>query len=737
MMNVLKGEEVTLQIKGQIEDIVFNNETNGYTVCSLAVDEELITAVGILPFVSTGDIIVANGNFMNHPVYGEQFKINNFEKVMPSSTAEIEKYLGSGIIKGVGPATSKKIVKKFGDDTIRVLRFEPYKMAEIHGITKEKAEQISDEVNKEWELWKIVIFMQQYGIGVTNANRVYKEYGLNAIEKIKVNPYNLLNILYGVEFSVIDKMAMTLGTDYNSSFRISSAIKYALNLVSRNGHTCVLEEELINFVGQLINVEKELITNELTALTYNKDVYVENGYAFSSSYYEAEDTIAKRVMMMCNDKVKTVYNLDKKIKDVEQQLEMDLSEEQKKAIQFVFENKITIITGGPGTGKTTIIKTLIRLLEDEKMDFALCAPTGRAAKRITETTGEDAKTLHRLLSLGKTEEDGLSISYEVSKIEKDVVIVDEVSMVDTVLLHFLMKALLSKTRLVLIGDSDQLPSVGPGNVLKDLIESDKVPTVHLTEIYRQARESEIIVNAHKINQGEPIDLSSRDRDFFFIKANDIVKQVCDLTSERLLKYAHVDALQEIQVLTPTKKGDSGTRNLNKELQKVLNPESKSKKEKEYGNIIFREGDKIMQTKNNYDIYWETKDGKHYGTGIFNGDMGIISRIFGDNIEVIFDDDKVVEYDATNLEELEHAYAITIHKSQGSEFPVVVMPILNASPLLYTRNLLYTGVTRAKELLVIIGEEAIVRGMIANNSLKKRNTGLQKKKKKYMQLFQKV
>ena len=376
-------------------------------------------------------------------------------------------------------------------------------------------------------------------------------------------------------------------------------------------------------------------------------------------------------------------------------------------------------------------------MQDEGLELALCAPTGRAAKRITETTGEEAKTLHRLLALGKTEEDGFTISYEVPKIDKDVVIVDEVSMVDTVLFQFLIKALLDKTRLILIGDSDQLPSVGPGNVLKDLIESNVVPMVKLTEIYRQAQESQIIVNAHQINQGEQIDLSSRDGDFFFMRANNVIKQVCELTSDRLLRYGNYDSMQDIQVLTPTKKGDSGTRSLNKELQNALNPKSQFKKEKEFGSVIFREGDKVMQTKNNYDIYWESKDGKNYGSGIFNGDMGIINHISEEGIEVIFDEDKVVDYDSTNLEELEHAYAITIHKSQGSEFPVVVMPILQGPPMLYTRNLLYTGVTRAKQLLVIVGEEMIVKHMIENNHTKRRNTGLKFKLEKYMQIFRKM
>ena len=413
---------------------------------------------------------------------------------------------------------------------------------------------------------------------------------------------------------------------------------------------------------------------------------------------------------------------------------MDLSDEQKRAIKMVLNNKISIITGGPGTGKTTIIKTIIKLLELEKLEIALCAPTGRAAKRITETTGQEAKTLHRLLTIGKTEEEGISLNFEVPKINQDVVIVDEVSMLDTIVMHFLLRGLKDKTRLVLIGDCDQLPSVGAGNILKDLIDSDLVPVAKLTQIYRQARESQIIVNAHKINQGENIDLSARDGDFFFINGTDILKQVSELVSNRLKKYGNYDSLKDIQVLTPTKKGESGTRILNKGLQDILNPQMRNKNEKDFGSVTFREGDKVMQIKNNYDLYWETKDGKNYGTGVYNGDMGIINQISDDGIEVVFDDEKYALYDNTNIEELEHAYAVTVHKSQGSEFPVVVMPIIQGPPMLYTRNLLYTGVTRAKELLVIVGNANVVNHMIANNDIKKRNTELKYKLNKYFQIF---
>ena len=725
-----------MEIKGQVESIVYYNEENGYTVCNLDVNNELITAVGNMPFISVGDILQIDGTIINHAIYGEQIKVNSFEKIMPSTTVEVEKYLGSGIIKGVGPATAKKIISKYGEDTVNIIRFEPYKLAEISGITSEKAVKISEEFNKEWQLWQIVIFLQKYEIGATNANRVYKELGIYAIDKIKDNPYVLLNVLYGVGFETVDKMAISLGFDYNSEFRISSGIKYALGLSSRNGNTCSRIDELTTYVANILKVPEELVNNEITNLSYNKELYIEDEYVYLGYFFEAEDAIARRIMMMCNDKVKKSINIDSKISDVEKLNDLELSSEQKKAIKMVFNNKVSIITGGPGTGKTTIIKCILKLLELEKLDYSLCAPTGRAAKRISETTGEEAKTLHRLLTLGKMEDEGYAINYEVPKLDQDVIIVDEVSMVDTLLMHFLLKALKDHTRLVLIGDSDQLPSVGPGNVLKDLIESDLVPVTKLTQIYRQARESEIIINAHKINSGEMIDLSSKDGDFFFINGTNILNQVSELVTERLKKYGDYNPFVDIQVLTPTKKGESGTRFLNKELQKALNPNAVNKNEKEYGGIIFREGDKVMQIKNNYDLTWESLDGKNYGSGVYNGDLGIIKTIHDDSMEVIFDEDKLVLYDMASIDELEHAYAITVHKSQGSEFPVVVMPLIFGPPMLYTRNLLYTAVTRAKELLVIVGDRNVVSRMIANNEIKKRNTGLKFKLDKYFHIFEK-
>lgn len=525
-----------MELKGQIEEIIFSNENNSYTVCSMSVNGGDITAVGYLPFLNIGDLIVAHGEFVNHNLYGKQFKINTFEKAIPNTTNEIEKYLGSGIIKGIGPATSKKIVNKFGEDTIYTLQYEPEKLTSIKGITKSRAMEISESFNNVWELWQIVIFLQQYGIGTVNANRIYKEYGMNAINAIKENPYALLNILYGVDFKHIDKMALSMGIESTSSFRVSSGIKYALNLAARNGHTCVLEVNLVEYVSNVLDVERDLVKNELTALTYSKEIYREDDFVFLKDYYEAEETVAKKLLMLSRNFTKKIHSLDSKIEETERELNIELSKEQRDAVKACFENQLVIITGGPGTGKTTIIKVLIHLFKKQSTEVALCAPTGRAAKRMEEATSEDAKTLHRLLELGKMEENKLNLEYTVNKIKQQVVIVDEMSMVDIVLMNYLVRGLLENTKLILIGDCDQLASVGPGSVLNDLIESDVFVTKRLTEIYRQAAESKIVTNAHKINDGDKeIVVNEKSGDFFFIRENNIVEQIIELVSTRLPK----------------------------------------------------------------------------------------------------------------------------------------------------------------------------------------------------------
>lgn len=524
-----------MEIKGQIENIIYSNETNGYTVCEISSDMHSMTAVGYLPFINIGDVIIAKGEIVKHNVYGEQFKINSFEKVMPSNLNEIEKYLGSGIIKGIGPATAKKIITKFGEESIYVLKCEPHRLAEIKGINQEKAEIISEEFNMLWELWQIVTFLQKYDIGTANANRVYKELGVSAIDIIKENPYILLDVLYGVGFEKVDRIASELGIEYNSPYRISSAIKHGLKLALRNGHTCVSLQSLIDFVVNTLGVVSETVSNELTALSYAKQVYIDGEMVFLKEYYEAEENIAKKLVSLSLDKVRKSANLDKKIAEQEEKIGISLSNDQKKAIEMVFSNKVSIITGGPGTGKTTIIKMLVKLFTYENKSISLCAPTGRAAKRITETTGEDAKTLHRLLEIGKTADEGIDLNMMVSKILSDVVIVDEMSMVDTAVMNYLVKGLKDSTKLVLIGDADQLPSVGAGSILKDLIDSSIIPTMNLTEIYRQAKESNIIVNAHKINDGENISFEEKEGDFLFVKETNSMEQLNDIILNKLSK----------------------------------------------------------------------------------------------------------------------------------------------------------------------------------------------------------
>lgn len=528
-----------LEIKGQIDNIIYTNESNGYTVCEMINDRQVVTLVGYLPFVNVGDVIIANGEMIKHNVYGEQFKVSSFEKAMPTGLEEIEKYLGSGIIKGIGPVTASKIIDRFGEDSIYVLKCEPYKLAEIKGITSEKANLISEEFNKLWSLWQLVTFLQKYDIGNVNATRVHQELGENALDVIKENPYILLDILYGVGFEKIDKIAFELGVEYNSPYRVGSCIKHGLKLALKNGHTCVNQKTLIEFVANTLGVEEDTVQNELVALTYSKQIYVENELVFLGDYYEAEDNVAKWLVSMSLDKIKKSPNLDKKIAEQEEKIGIELSDDQKKAIKLVFNNKVSIITGGPGTGKTTIIKMLIKLFDYDKKSIALCAPTGRAAKRITETTGETAKTLHRLLEIGKADDDSINVNASVNKIAQDVVIADEMSMVDIGVMNHLVKGLKDDTRLVLIGDVDQLPSVGAGVVLKDLIESDIIPTVRLTEIYRQAKESKIIVNAHTINKGEALDLADRKGDFIFIKETSALQQIIDLIANRLPKLREV------------------------------------------------------------------------------------------------------------------------------------------------------------------------------------------------------
>lgn len=738
-------------IEGVLTEIIYQNEVNSYVVGVFETEEEQFTVVGYLPFIRKGDSLKIVGKFVEHKDYGEQFKIETFEKLMPKTLGALETYLANGDIKGVGPATASKIVNKFGEDTIYVLKFEPEKLAQIKGITKDKAIEISESFIENWEVWQIVGFLERFGIGAESAKKVYDLLGINAIAEIEANPYILIDISRGVDFKQIDQMAIKLGVERENQKRVKSGIKYALIKITYNGHCCTLKENLIEYVKTLLNVSEPVIEEGIINLKVNNEIVIEEReekeWVYLYTFYNAENQIAERITKLDKARnVKKVSNIEKELRLVEERTDIILSEKQKEAVKAINDNNVTIITGGPGTGKTTIIKSIIEIYKQKKYKIVLCAPTGRAAKRMSETTGEEASTLHRLLEIGKVDEESLfkkDNEYQGAPIDGDIIIVDEVSMVDMFIMSYLLDCIYQGTKLILVGDSDQLPSVGPGSVLKDLIASEKIATVHLDKIFRQAAKSKIIVNAHRVNNGKGF-LSKEDpeleedanQDFFFIKENNqekILKEVLSLCNGRLKSFGEYDFFENIQVLTPTKKGLLGTKELNKALQEELNPHREGEAEKNSMGAVFRTGDRVMQVKNNYDMYWERlcDNGVETGNGIFNGETGIITNINekGKILSVKFDDEKVCKYEFNDLEQIEHSYCMTIHKAQGSEFDVVIMIVPQAAPMLLTRNLLYTGLTRAKKLLIVIGNDRVVDYMIRNVDSKKRNTGLEFKLKK--------
>ena len=736
------------EIEGVLTEIIYQNEVNSYVVGIFETEEEQMTVVGYLPFINKGDTLKLVGKFVEHKDYGEQFKIETFEKLMPKTLGALETYLANGNVKGVGPATASKIINKFGEDTIHVLKFEPQKLAQIKGISKDKAIEISESFIENWEVWQIVGFLERFGIGAESAKKVYNLLGVNAIAEIEANPYILIDISRGVDFKQIDQMAIELGIEKENQKRVKSGIKYALIKITYNGHCCTLKANLIEYVKNLLNVSEPIIEDGIINLKVNNEIVVEDRdgeeWIYLYSFYKAENQIAERIIKLDKSKnVKKVSNIEKELKLVEERTDILLSEKQKEAIRAINDNNVTIITGGPGTGKTTIIKSIIEIYKQKKYKIVLCAPTGRAAKRMTETTGEEASTLHRLLEIGKVDEESLfkkDSEYQGAPIDGDIIIVDEVSMVDMFIMSYLLDCIYQGTKLILVGDSDQLPSVGPGSVLKDLIASERIVTVHLDKIFRQAAKSKIIVNAHRVNNGkgfirkeDPELEEDSKQDFFFIKENNqekALEQVLSLCNGRLKKFGDYDFFESIQVLTPTKKGLLGTKEMNKALQEELNPHREGEAEKNSMGAIFRIGDRVMQIKNNYDMYWErrTGDSIETGNGVFNGETGTITNINEKekNVRVKFDDEKVCWYEFNDLEQIEHSYCITIHKAQGSEFDVVIMIIPQAAPMLLTRNLLYTGLTRAKKLLIVIGNDRVVDYMIKNVDSKKRNTGLEYK-----------
>ncbi len=675
-----------MELQGEVIDIIYKNELNSYVIAVINTeDEDELTIVGYLPFINIGDTLKITGKFVEHQEYGRQFKVDTFEKMMPKTAKTLERYLANCGIKGIGPATAKKIVTTFGEDTINVFKFEPEKLAQIKGITEEKAIEIANTFIEQWEMWQLVGFLDKFGIGPQSAEKIYKELGVNAIDKIEENPYILVDLAGRVNFNQIDKIALELGIDFNNEKRIRSGIKHSLTLMTYNGHCCTIYENLIDFVKQLLNVSEDDIEDVLINMKAKEEIVLEerdeHEWVYLQTYYKAEQNIAKTLIELDNYRnIKEIDKFEKELKLFEKLSNIELSEKQKDAIKAINDNNVCVITGGPGTGKTTIIKTIIEIFKHNEMKPVLCAPTGRAAKKMTEATGEEAKTLHRLLEIGKISDDNQNYTSDISvaPIDGDIVIVDETSMVDLFLMNYLCKALYKGTKLVLVGDIDQLPSVGPGNVLKDIIESDQITTITLNKIFRQAARSKIIVNSHRVNEGkffinkeEIEDLETEDllEDFFFINENDkekILYNILTLSSDRLKKYGNYDFFKSIQVITPTKKGELGTKELNRTLQQTINPSSETKKERKFGESVFREGDRIMQIKNNYDIYWE-KRGKVFesGSGVFNGEFGTIMSIddFNKQAKIKFDDEKEVWYGFNELEQIEHAYAITVHKAQ--------------------------------------------------------------------------
>ncbi len=678
-----------MEIKGEVIDIIYQNEVNSYTIAVFDTEEEETTIVGYLPFIKSGDTLRVEGRFVEHKDYGRQFKVETFEKMMPETLGALERYLANGSIKGIGEATAKKIIKKFGEDTINIFKFEPEKLAQIRGISETKAKEMSESFLENWEVWQIVGFLERFGIGAENAKKVYDLLGINAIEQIESNPYILIDIARGVDFKQIDQMALKLGINYDNQKRVESGIKYALIKATYNGHSCVIKENLIEFVISLLDVTEENIEDNLISLKAKEEIIIEKRenaeWIYLENFYKVEQEIALRLIRLDNaPNMKKIENIENALKKEESRSNIELSKKQKEAVKSINQNNVTIITGGPGTGKTTIIKTIIDLYEERKKKVVLAAPTGRAAKKMTEATEREASTLHRLLGIGKLDDEGIysrHSDYKGEPIDADLIVVDELSMVDMFLMNYLLNCIYQGTKLVLVGDIDQLASVGPGSILKDLINSETINTVMLDKIFRQAAKSKIILNAHRVNNGqgfiqkEDEDLEEDTKeDFFFIKQNStekMLQEVISLSTGRLEKFGNYDFFKNIQVLTPTKKGPLGTRELNKALQAVLNPNLEELPEKIRGGIIYRVGDRVMQVKNNYDITWEREKKKtptekaEIGTGVFNGEIGTILEIDEKEkvIKIQFDDEKIAWYEYSDLEEIEHSYAITIHKAQ--------------------------------------------------------------------------
>lgn len=727
------NEEV---ISGYVDHIVFRNNDNGYTVMVMICDEEELTCVGIFSDVAEGECIEAHGEYTDHPTYGRQFAVKSFVEKAPQDELAIERYLGSGAIKGIGIALAARIVRRFKEDTFRIIEEEPERLAEVKGISQRKAMEIADQVNEKRDLRQAMIFLQQYGISTTLAVKIYNTYGQEVYSILKENPYRMADDVDGVGFRTADEIAARVGIRTDSDFRIRSGIQYALLQASNEGNTYLPMPELTQRASALLEIEPEYIEKHYMNLAMDRKIIMRQvddvTQIYASAFFYMEANTATMLKQLNATFDVSDIEIEARLRQIEKQTKMDLDEHQVEAVKEAVRNGVLVITGGPGTGKTTTINTIIKYFESEGMDIFLAAPTGRAAKRMSETTGFEARTIHRMLELnGGVEGNAGFERNEQNPLETDVIIIDEMSMVDISLMHSLLKAIVAGTRLILVGDVNQLPSVGPGNVLKDIIDSKLFHTVMLTKIFRQASTSDIIVNAHKINRGEPVELDNKSMDFFFLKrydADKIINVTLQLILQKLPKFVGA-SMMDIQVLTPMRKGLLGVERLNTVLQMYLNPPDKRKKEKEHGTTLFREGDKVMQIKNNYQLEWEIRSKYGLcidkGTGVFNGDTGIIEEIndFAETVTVCFDEGRMVEYPFKLLEELELAYAVTIHKSQGSEYPAVVIPLLTGPRMLMNRNLLYTAVTRAKKCVTIVGNDTTFEQMIANNSQLKRYSGL--------------
>lgn len=730
-------------IEGYVEHIIFRNEDNGYTVLNLMSEGSEVTCVGVFEYVSEGELLELHGTYVEHATYGQQLKVDSYETKIPEDTIAMERYLGSGAIKGIGAALAARIVRRFGEDTMRILDEEPERLAEVKGISEAKAREIAQQVAEKSEMRSAMMFLQQYGISVALGVKIYGKYGSRVYSVLRENPYRLAEDIQGIGFRIADEIAGRIGIHTDSDYRIKSGLFYVLSLAAGEGHVYLPEEVLLSRASEILGVEASFMEKHVMDLAMDRKVVIKEEISgeerrrivYASQYYYLELDTARRLTELNIENDEDEYKIRKRLEFIEKKNGLELETEQRNAVVEAVRNGVLVITGGPGTGKTTTINALIQYFELEGMDIYLAAPTGRAAKRMTETTGYEASTIHRLLELtGMMEESSAAAHFERNEenpLEADVIIIDEMSMVDISLMHALLTAVQVGTRLILVGDVNQLPSVGPGRVLKDIIDSQCFCVVKLNKIFRQATESDIVVNAHKINAGEEISINNNSKDFFFLKRYDadvIVASIVYLVQKKLPPYVEAKPL-DIQVLTPMRKGLLGVERLNEVLQKYLNPADKKKREKEHGGGLFREGDKVMQIKNNYQLEWEIR-GKYNipvekGVGVFNGDMGIVHEIntYAETMTVVFEECRYVEYTFKQLEELELAYAVTIHKSQGSEYPAVILPLLGGPKMLMSRNLLYTAVTRAKRCVTVVGSEVTFQAMIHNKQEKSRYTSL--------------